>query len=445
MRVPPTIFGSIALAALFLALGVSPVPAAFAADFSSASFIARNPSTVDFGGTSTSSSFFESFSSVPISAGEASSTSFQIDSGPMEDLSSFSPQSQNWRWYDDESDETPVLPFAGENVAPAGVANANIIKLRLTIAETAGFGETGVKFLLQFATSSDFEYPQDVVEQGSCTGSSVWCYASGAGADNTVISTNVLSDSDPCSGGVGSGCGTHNESGVSTSTFTQSANAATEYEFTVEESGAAAGTVYFFRPVDTVGTSSVPLAAGASYPSLSTEGGTLTFQIDGLPAATSTSGVTTDIDTTSTSIPFGALPFGTSTIAAHRLTVTTNAANGYQIFAYEQQNLIDQSDAEIPAVSATNDDPSSWSDGCTATSTGCWGYHTAADVLSGGSTRFAPDDTYAGFSSDPSEIAYSSGPVTDQSTDMVYRLQVSHEQDPGDYSTDLVYIVTPVF
>ena len=273
----------------------------------------------------------------------------------------------------------------------------------------------------------------------------MWCYATGAGVDNVGITTGVLSDSDSCSAGVGNGCGTHNTSGTALSTFTQVKSAATEYEFTVQESGAVPTTVYFFRAVLITATTSVPLAVGASYPSLSTGGGTLTFSIDGLPVATSTSGVTTNVDTTATSVPFGQVPFSGSSIAANRLTVSTNAVTGYRIFAFERQDLVNQFAAAVPPVLGTNTSPLSWSSGCGTTVAGCWGYHSNASVLSGGSTRFAPDDTYAQFSSSPDEVAYSALPVTNQSTDMVYRLAVNQDQEPGDYSTELVYIVTPVF
>jgi hypothetical protein len=285
-----------------------------------------------------------------------------------------------------------------------------------------------------------------VAEQAGCSGFSKWCYVDGAGADNGVITTGLLSDSDSCVGSVGAGCGTHNESGITSSSFTQAKSTATEYEFTVKPSGAAIGTVYFFRAVLVTATTSVPLYPGASYPSLSLSSGTLDFSINGLPSATTTAGVTTNVDTTSTSVPFGPLAFSDSSVAANRLTVSLNAAAGYKIFAYERQQFTNELAAEIPPVLGTNTSPLSWSSGCEATSTGCWGYHSSASVLSGGdAARFAPEDTYAQFSSSPAEVAYSPVAVTDQSTDMVYRLSVNHEQEPGDYTTELVYIVMPVF
>ena len=419
-------------------------PAALADNFLSQNFFAKDPLTNSTGASATSSSF-SLISSVGQSAtGEATSTSFIVRAGFLY-FNDFTPKSKSWRWYDDEADETPTVPLAAENTAPSGVEDQNVVKLRWSVAETGGTGEVGAKFRLQYSTSADFQNAFNVVEQSSCNASSGWCYADGGGTDGAAISTATLSDADSCVSAVGNGCGSHNESGTTTTSLVHAASATAEYEFTVKESGAAPATVYFFRLVLVSASTSVPLDTGASYPSLSTGGGTLSFSIDGLPAATTTSGVTTSVDTSPTSVPFGTLPFDTSEIAAHRLTVTTNAGSGYRIYALEQQALVNGTDDQIPPVAATNDAPASWSAGCTATSSGCWGYHTNASVLEGGSTRFAPNDTYAQFTQTPQEIAYSGSSVASSSVDVVYRLQVTHQQQPGDYASGIVYIITPVF
>ncbi|MEN9560825.1 MAG: hypothetical protein RIQ56_98, partial [Candidatus Parcubacteria bacterium] len=359
----------------------------------------------------------------------------------------FTPVSQNWRWYDDETNETPTSALESENTAPTNIADANSIKLRFTIFETASIGASGAKFKLQYSTSSDFSSGGiDVVEIGNCTGGSQWCYANGIDADNDVISTKLLSDADSCSGSVGNGCGIHNESGTSTTSFEHVAGAATEYEFTIKASGAYGATAYFFRPVFTPTNTIVPLNTGETYPSLSTAGGTLTFLIDGIASTTATEGITTDIDTTATEVSFGSLPLAADIIAAQRLTVTTNAGQGYQVFAVARQGLLNEYGDELPPVSGTNASPSGWSTGCATLANGCFGYHAGDDTLLGGSARFAPDDTYARFSTTTAnEIAYNSGPATNQTTDVVYRILARGEQESGNYSSALVYIVVPTF
>lgn len=365
---------------------------AFADVSTSTNFTSTNDVVDAFGGDATSSSFFSIMAGDTIITGEATSSSFLLSAGPLY-YDTFEPLGRNWRWYDDEANETPAVPLASENVAPTNIGSQDPLKLRITVYATSTISAEGVKFRLQYSTASDFSSDvHDVTEQGVCSLSSTWCYANGGGVDNDVISTKTLSDADSCSGGVGNGCGTHNESGVSTSTLIHVAGAATEYEFTIMPQLVVANTVYFFRLLYLAGDVGVPLDTGASYPSLLTSGTDLTFAINGLPVATSTEGITTDVLTTSQDVDFGALPLATSVIAAQRLVVSTNATQGYAIFAYARQGFLGNSGQEIEGVSGTDASPSSWSSGCGISAAGCFGYHAGDDVLSGGSARFAADD-----------------------------------------------------
>ena len=426
-----------------LALTVSPL--ASAADFSSQHFMIRDPQPEEIGGSATSSNFMSVMSGSDIAQTEGTSTNFTLNTGPMF-FESFKPVSQKWRWFDDAENETPSTPLADEDVAPSNLQSLNVIKLRITVAEEQGISAEGHKFRLQYATSSAFSDGGSFVkEESACTVSSEWCYGHGGGVDDAVISTAVLSDPDPCVAGIGDGCGTHNESGTTTSSFTHTASTTREYEFTIQADGATPNTVYFFRVYDNASSSSVPVYTGETYPSISTSGSTLTFSIDGLASTTATEGVTTDIDTTPESVPFGQLLVNTPVIAAHRLIVSTNATQGYKIFTYQQQGLLGNSGQEVTPVSATNEIPASWSAACSGTAPGCYGYHTGEDVLEGGSTRFAANDTYARFSVDPKEIAYSAGPVNNKNTDVIYKVEAHSLQAAGDYDSSIVYIVTPVF
>ena len=175
------------------------------------------------------------------------------------------------------------------------------------------------------------------------------------------------------------------------------------------------------------------------------ENGSLTFIVSGISSGQTTEGITTDVTTTPVTIPFTSVTSGVENEAAHRLEVTTNATEGYQILLREDQNLI-SSNSEIPGVAASNTSPVAWSTGCPIPSvTGCWGYHAGDNTLSGGSTRFLANDTYAEVSSNPEEIAYSSVPVTSEQTDIVYKLEISSLQPAGAYQSGLHYIVVPVF
>ncbi len=229
-------------------------------------------------------------------------------------------------------------------------------------------------------------------------------------------------------------------------TFEIQANAAAEHEFTVRHAGAPGNRTYFFRLYDTLQNTPIPPNGSSSYPSLTTEGASLSFSIAGVSAGSSTEGIVTDVQTSATSVPFGNLNFGTSSRAAQRLTVSTNAPRGYQILLGKRMQFMSDLGGVIPTVAASNTAPLSWSSACDLTAfTGCWGYHAGDNTLGGGSTRFLLDDSYAAFSLELEEVVYSGTPVEGESHDIVYRVEVSDDQPPGQYSTSIQYIIIPTF
>ncbi|HVN26513.1 MAG TPA: hypothetical protein VMT99_02565 [Candidatus Paceibacterota bacterium] len=414
---------------------------------SSTHFLVEDSYVGFFSGSSSSTDFQVLSGATPFVNGNASSASFLDHAGP-ENYADFAPRSYAWRWYSDAADEKPVSPLAAENVAPSNIASNQAIKLRIDIRETGGVGADNVKYALQYSTYSDFSAAVSAVTDiGSCVASSTWCYASvaGGGTDNAVVSSTVLSTSGPCAAGSGTGCGTHNTSGTSTSTFTQAASSTAEFEFTVQGIAPSAGTTYFFRPVYADTGVPAPLYATSSYPSLLTAGAALTFSVSGLPQGTSTNGVVTGVSTTATSISFGTLVIATSVAGAQRLSITTNAGNGYEIYAYQDSPLTDGQGHSIPGVAGTNVSPLPWTSACLATSTACYGYHPGSPVLAGGSTRFAANDTYAALTSTPAEIGYGSVPVSSSTVDVVYRIQAGATQVNGSYGDNVVYVATPSY
>ncbi len=429
-------------AILIIAISASYV---FADELTSTGFRVNNSGFSQWGGYSSAASFTSFGSEQPTGSGESTSTSFQLASGYMYPADTSPFLTQNWRWYDDAINFTPVVPYAAENVAPSAIPYDDPFKLRITI-NNPGPDYANIKFRLQYATSSDFSVGATFVgERGECSTTILWCYAPGAGVENDVIDSKTLSDAQACSGGFGNGCGTYQKSGTTTSPFYFFGNTRAEFDFTIKQTDAAKSTVYFFRLVDRASGIPVPLNTGETYPSLVVDGGTLSFSIQGLSSGQVTEGVTTDIATLPTTVNFGSLPVGAARIGAHRLTVTTNTGSGYKVYTFQRQGLVSPSAREIPPVSATNDAPSGWTSACSATSTGCYGYHSGEDVLEGGSVRFAANDSFARFTTNPTEVAYGLGPASASSTDIVYKVEVKDSQDAGAYQSAIVYIVTPVF
>ncbi len=416
-----------------------------ATDYSSSGFIARDPIQSSFGGTSSSGSFEQLMSGGEPIIGESTSAGFILRSGFLY-FDTYTPRSQNWRWYSDYSNETPTTALASENVAPSTVTDEQILKLRVVLKETFDIGYPNLKFKLQYSTTSDFSSDvNNLTETGSCTGSSVWCYADGGGSDNGIITTKVLTDADSCSGSTGNGCGTHNESGTSGGSFTHVKSAATEFEWTIQNKNTVYNTAYFFRAYDVTNNLPVTYNFGEAYPSLVTSDSTLTFTIGGLSSGVSTEGITTDATTTSTAVDFGSLGFGSQVEAAQRLTVSTSAYEGYQIFVFQRQGLLNSGygGIEIVPVDGTNASPAAWA--IPSGEEGAYGYHAGDDTLAGASTRFSANNTFAQLDSTAREIVYSSGPVTSEATDIVYKTQVTNQQPAGIYTSRLVYIVVPTF
>ncbi len=156
----------------------------------------------------------------------------------------YGPVVNQWRFYDDEASLTPSVSLAAENVSPSGIDNDDIIKLRVSVEETTGAPGNNVKFKLQFSEDPAFTTFTDVLATSTCLENSLWCYANGAGINNAVIGSTVLSGVAACP----AGCGTYNE-GTSTvgTTFDHAVYTTSEFEFTLQHAGARVNAVYYFR------------------------------------------------------------------------------------------------------------------------------------------------------------------------------------------------------
>lgn len=350
----------------------------------------------------------------------------------------------NWRWFDDENNLTPTTALAGERVAPSNISNGNALKLRVSVAEIESADGENIKFNLEYSEYADFrDGGTQVTATSACSGNSLWCYFDGAGTDNELIETAVLTGVDSCVASTGTGCGTRNEAIGLTSSYDQPALTTSEHEFTIVHDGARANAVYYFRLVDA--TNGVDLIASSTYPSLLVEGPILTFDVEGLAAGTAVEGVITDATSTPTGINFGRLPVDTDVEAAQRLTVFTNGTEGYQVFMTFDQDLLNTYGNAIQSIVSTNDAPTTWESQCTSTSSSCFGYHVGDNVLFGGSVRFALDNSYAGVESQPVEVMASNVPVTFDVSEVVYRVRVTEQQPAGDYTTAIQYIIVPKF
>ena len=380
--------------------------------------------------------------------GNLSGDNFDSDAGDprgyliWDDSPDFHPRSQDWQWFHDEENETPVMPITGIDVTPSSLGPDNTVKLRLTVNETDGIDGENVKLRLEYSVYSDFSnavYP--VAEIGSTTAS--WTYADGGGGDNQVIESRLLDDN--------TASGTHNESGESYSDFGHNANTAYEYEFTLYRNNALNDTVYYFRPRASyyddflAATSSRPVIynTGYTYPSITAASSTLELTISGVSSGQSLEGVVTDINTTAGEVAFGELAFGGQYEGAQQLKVTTNTEKGYQLYVYERNDMVSGSGDAIQPISPTNETPGAWTIG---TNPSGFGYHTGDTTLSGGNpSRFLDSGMYARFETDMKEVGYNPLPASDDTINMVYKLEVTALQEAGDYESNIVYVIVPSY
>ncbi len=184
-----------------------------------------------------------------------------------------------------------------------------------------------------------------------------------------------------------------------------------------------------------------------------------TFTITGVANGSSVNGsaTTTSTTTTSTLIPFETLAPGVAKVLAQDLSVLTNAANGFSVTVYEDQNLTSSTGADIDLYinGATTSTPTAWT---TPSNTlnqentyGHFGITSEDNSLSTGDP-FGTALWVGDFTADsPREVFYHSGPAdgtTDHEGDtrVGFAIEIENLQEAGtDYTNTLTYIATPTF
>jgi hypothetical protein len=187
---------------------------------------------------------------------------------------------------------------------------------------------------------------------------------------------------------------------------------------------------------------------------------TLTFNIYG----TSTGAVINGTDptyatSTATSLAFGTLnpTPGNPKVLGQRLTVETNAKNGFSVTVVQDQNLLSASDADIDLFvegDATST-PQIWaSPVADIADENTWGHYglTSQDAsLSTGDDFGAALFTGDFGSTTPREIFYHNGPADGTTqhqgeTHVAFKIEINALQEAAnDYSNTLTYVATPVF
>jgi hypothetical protein len=180
-----------------------------------------------------------------------------------------------------------------------------------------------------------------------------------------------------------------------------------------------------------------------------------TFTVAGVGPNQSVNGATTTGSTTATAIAFGTLQQGVASTTAQRLSVVTNASQGFVVTVQQDSEFISAGGATIDSFRDGSYEtiPAAWqapSAIAGATSTyGHWGL-TSDDATTTRSNEFT-SDTWVSASTSPVIVMSHDGPtdgtLTGQGTTNVgYRVEISALQEAAtNYQTRLTYIATPIF
>jgi hypothetical protein len=179
-----------------------------------------------------------------------------------------------------------------------------------------------------------------------------------------------------------------------------------------------------------------------------------TFVVDGLATSTAVNGTTTTGSTTPSAIPFGVLTAGEIKTMAQRLSVTTNARNGFVVTVEQDQNLLSSTGADIDGFidGAYTNTPSAWvaptNNIGNENTWGHWGLTSEDSDLN--SDEFG-SALFVAASTTPRQIFSHTGPADGTTanigrTQVGYQIQITPLQEAGDdYNTILTYIATPTF
>ena len=181
----------------------------------------------------------------------------------------------------------------------------------------------------------------------------------------------------------------------------------------------------------------------------------LTFTIEGVDAGVDINGHTTDATSTATSMPFGTLVVDTPKVVGQKLSVQTNANNGFTVTVVQDENLVSASTADIDlfANGGASSTPVTWvSPAANVANENTWGHYgiTSEDESLAGGDDFG-SQLYAGNIDTAREVFYHGGPANATAehigtTEIAIRMEVSSLQEAGnDYTNVLTYVCTPVF
>ena len=150
-------------------------------------------------------------------------------------------------------------------------------------------------------------------------------------------------------------------------------------------------------------------------------------------------------------VNFGSVNPGEPILRTSTLTVTNRSAGGYQVTAFEKNQLM------VYSTGAIIPDTTCDSGTCTETTSAAWsslltygfGYRCDNVTLTDCASGFTTSTFYKQFADqskgETPQVVMSGATVTNSQTQITYKLNVSGSQAAGNYYTVVTYIATPTY
>jgi hypothetical protein len=170
---------------------------------------------------------------------------------------------------------------------------------------------------------------------------------------------------------------------------------------------------------------------------------TLSFSLALVSSGGTVNGATTNISTTTSTIPFGTATTGSNKIGAQTLSVTTNAGSGYTVYTRYTGQLNNGGGGTIADLTggATNAAPKPF----TAAGTEGFGYTTEDGSLGTGTATRFNGGNWAAFTTTNAEVAYNSAPIASDTTKVGFQVGIAGTTKAGTYNTTVIYTATPIY
>lgn len=182
---------------------------------------------------------------------------------------------------------------------------------------------------------------------------------------------------------------------------------------------------------------------------------TLSFAISGVAStAPAVNGSNLTGDSSTTTVNFGTLQVGTSSVLGQQLEVTTNATYGYSVTVQENSVLTNAAGATIDSFASGTPpaNPIAWlNPEGTLGATSTYGHMAFTTNDASLSARDFTGGKWFGFTgATPVEVMYHNGPANGTTQNIglatvAYRVYITALQEAGDYTNTLTYVATPTY